>query len=498
MPATDPVARAGFRPTEAHYRSMLETTNSAVVGLSPDRKILYWNRGAERAFGYSEAEVIGRDYFELVLPPEQWDAVADYIQHAMLGSVGRNYETPVRTRDRSERILIWNASQITDDRGRAVGIFAIGQDITPLKRAQEERLRESEDRFRTAVEELEELRAEVRERFSFQEIVAVSPPMLKVLQLAAQVAPTDATVLITGETGTGKEVLARAIHANSPRKMAPFVAVNCGAIPETLIESELFGHERGAFTGADRRKPGRIERAAGGILFLDEVGELPPQAQVKLLRVLQERVFERLGGTEPLQADVRIVAATNRDLAADAEAGRFRDDLFYRLNVFHIHIPPLRERRPAIPVLAERILQKIAARMRRPEIGLSKLALELLQNYEWKGNVRELENALERAAILCGGSLIRPEHLPIQPLRPAASARVSAPGEVVVRLGGGFSMDRLETELIALALKQARGNQSEAARLLGISRGALRWRMQKRKNGGAQPAAERSVRRSAI
>lgn len=475
----DQAAGASFRPTEAHYRSMLETTNSVVVGLSPDRRILYWNRGAERMLGYSEAEVVGRDYFELVLPPEHWAAVADYIQNAMSGSVSRDYEVPVLAQDGAERVLIWNASKLTDGDGRTIGIFAIGHDITPLKRAQEERLRETEDRLRTAVDELEELRAEVRERFSFEEIIAVSPPMLKVLQLAAQVAPTDATVLITGDTGTGKEVLARGIHANSPRKKAPFIAVNCGAIPETLIESELFGHERGAFTGADRRKPGRVERAAGGVLFLDEVGELPPQAQVKLLRVLQERVFERLGGTEALSVDVRIIAATNRNLTAEVEAGRFRDDLFYRLNVFHIHIPPLRERRQAIPILAERILQRIAARMRRPEIGLSKLALEMLQTYEWKGNVRELENALERAAILCGGSLIRPEHLPIQSSKPSAGPRAGSSRELLVRLGEGFSMEKLESELIALALKLARGNQSGAARLLGISRGALRWRLQK-------------------
>ena len=228
------------------------------------------------------------------------------------------------------------------------------------QRALEQRFRESEDRYHTAVVELESLRQEIQKKFSLDDMVAVSPAMLRVIRMAAQVAPTEATVLITGETGTGKEILARAIHSNSARRDGPFIAVNCGALPETLMESELFGHERGAFTGADRRKAGQIDRASGGTLFLDEVGELVPSAQVKLLRVLQERTYERLGGTETLRADVRIMTATNKDLSAEMNEGAFREDLFYRLNVFHIHIPPLRERREAIPLLAERILERIA------------------------------------------------------------------------------------------------------------------------------------------
>jgi two-component system NtrC family response regulator len=342
---------------------------------------------------------------------------------------------------------------------------------------QEERLRETEDKFRSAVDELESLRSELQGRFSFEDIVAVSPAMLQVIRMAAQVAPTDATVLITGETGTGKEVLARAIHANSARRKGPFIAVNCGAIPETLMESELFGHERGAFTGADRRKPGQVERARGGTLFLDEIGELIPSAQVKLLRVLQERTYERLGGTETLEADIRVVAATNRNLAAEMDKGRFRDDLYYRLNVFHIHIPPLRERRQALPILARGILQRIASQLGRPEIGLSKPALQALQEYEWKGNVRELQNALERAAILCDGSLIGPEHLPIPTAHERAATHSAGEEEILVRLSAGFNLESLERELVRKAMRLARGNKSRAARLLGISRGSLRWRL---------------------
>jgi PAS domain S-box-containing protein len=345
------------------------------------------------------------------------------------------------------------------------------------RRIQDARIQETESRFQNAVVELETLREELQKKFSFDNLVAVSPAMLEVIRMSAQVSPTDATVLLTGETGTGKEVLARTIHANSSRKRGPFVAVNCGAIPETLMESELFGHEKGAFTGADRRKPGQVERARGGTLFLDEVGELVPGAQVKLLRMLQERTIERLGGTELLRIDVRVIAATNRDLAAEMEKGNFRDDLFYRLNVFHIHIPPLRERRQAIPILAQHILKRIAFELGRPEIGLSKLAMRVIEAHPWKGNVRELQNALERAAILSQGSLIGPEHLPIQ--APTAAPVIPAlhSGEIVARLDDSFSLAEFERRLTTEAMRMAGGNKSKAARLLGISRGSLRWRL---------------------
>ena len=351
------------------------------------------------------------------------------------------------------------------------------------RRIQDARIQETESRFQSAVVELETLREELLKKFSFDNLVAVSPAMLQVIRMSAQVAPTEATVLLTGETGTGKEVLARTIHANSSRKRGPFIAVNCGAIPETLMESELFGHERGAFTGADRRKPGQVERANGGTLFLDEVGELVPGAQVKLLRMLQERTIERLGGTESLRIDVRVIAATNRDLAVEMEKGRFRDDLFYRLNVFHIHIPPLRERRQAIPILAQHILKRIAADLGRPEIGLSKLAMRTIESHPWRGNVRELQNALERAAILSQGSLIGPEHLPIQTAAVLSGTRAPQSGELVARIGQDFSLADFEKRLTREALRLAGGNKSRAARLLGISRGSLRWRLEQDENG---------------
>ena len=242
-------------------------------------------------------------------------------------------------------------------------------------------------------------------------VVGESAEWREVLRKATQVAATDTTVLITGESGTGKEVVARFIHAASARKDGPFVALNCAALPEQLLESELFGHERGAFTGAHQAKPGHIELAAGGVLFLDEVGEMSKAAQAKLLRVLQEREFQRVGGTRTLKADIRVVAATNRDLRKAVQRGEFREDLLYRLDVFDICIPPLRERRADIVPLTDALLREIAVAFRRPAPGVTRDARDVLQRHDWPGNVRELRNALERAAILAGGGLIQPDHL---------------------------------------------------------------------------------------
>src|SRR5438094_239732 len=249
-----------------------------------------------------------------------------------------------------------------------------------------------------------------------------------VLKKATQVAVTETTVLLQGDSGTGKEVLARFIHRTSPRKNGPFVAINCAALPEQLLESELFGHERGAFTGALQPKPGQIEVASGGVLFLDEVGEMSPSAQAKLLRVLQEREFQRLGASRPMKADVRIVAATNRDLETALARGQFREDLYYRLRVFEIRLPPLRERREDILPMAEAFLEEIGPAVGRPAAGISREAHEALLSYPWPGNARELRNALERATILCDGGLITVEHLPMGVGRPTDGAGRSLVG----------------------------------------------------------------------
>ncbi len=321
------------------------------------------------------------------------------------------------------------------------------------------------------------LREELESRDGFGRVVGNAKSWRDVLVQASKVAPTDTTVLLTGESGTGKEVIARAIHRASPRADQPFIALNCAALPEQLLESELFGYEKGAFTGAAGAHSGRLEQAAGGTLFLDEVGEMSTLVQAKLLRVLQEREFQRLGGTRVLKADVRVVAATNRDLKGAISRGEFRQDLFYRLSVFEIHLPPLRERREDVLPLTARFLEELGRGMGHPAPGISKEARELLLDYAWPGNVRELRNALERAIILSEGGLIQAEHLPI----PVASAGPGpARGAPLASLPPeGIDLDDLERELVGQALERARYNKSRAAKLLGLTRAQLYSRLEK-------------------
>jgi transcriptional regulator with PAS, ATPase and Fis domain len=297
-------------------------------------------------------------------------------------------------------------------------------------------------------------------------VVGQSPEWRQVLRKAAQVALTDTTVFLRGESGTGKEVVARFIHRASPRKAGPFVAINCAALPEQLLESELFGYERGAFTGAHQAKAGQIELASTGVLFLDEVSEMSPMAQAKLLRVLQEREFRRLGGTRLVKANVRVIAASNRDLQRAVADGSFREDLFYRLQVFDIDIPPLRERRRDIPLLTDAFLQEFARSTGCSSAGLSPEAWELLLGHQWPGNVRELHNALERAAILCDGGLITGEHLSL-----------GATGSVAPR--GRRNLSDVERRTIEQVLRETDGNKSKAARRLGITRTQLYCRLRK-------------------
>jgi two-component system response regulator PilR (NtrC family) len=297
------------------------------------------------------------------------------------------------------------------------------------------------------------------------------------------VANTNSTVLVTGESGTGKELVARAIHFNSLRRERPFVAVNCGAVPETLLESELFGHVRGAFTGALTNKKGLMEVAEGGTIFLDEIGEMTPTMQVKLLRVLQDRRFRRLGGTDEVQADVRVIAATNQDLPKLVSEGRFREDLYFRLNVLAISVPPLRDRVEDIPLLADHFLQQFAAQMKKPVRTVSAAALQLLQNHSWRGNVRELQNAMERAVALEQTESILPESLP-EDVRRGRSAlgAPAAPGQLP-DLGEGFDLEARGEEFyrhyIALALERAGGVQVKAAELLGMSFRSFRYYVKK-------------------
>ena len=331
---------------------------------------------------------------------------------------------------------------------------------------------EAQERARQLESRVEGLAAELAARGRPSRIVGVSRSWKDVLTQASKVAAAETTVLLTGESGTGKEVVARFLHSSSRRARGPFVALNCAALPDTLLESELFGHEKGAFTGAASTKPGRIELAQGGVLFLDEVGETSPSVQAKLLRVLQEREFQRLGGTRTLRADIRVVAATNRDLRAAIERGTFREDLFYRLAVFEIRIPPLRERPEDILLLAGTFLEEIGAELGRPAAGVSRDAREALVRYRWPGNVRELRNVLERASILCDGGLVTHEHLALGP--PASSPPPAAPARPAPEPAPATApLADLERAAIEKALLRARFNKSRAARALGLTRGQL-------------------------
>src|SRR5882762_3576508 len=320
-------------------------------------------------------------------------------------------------------------------------------------------------------------------------VIGTSPPWRAVIGQAAKVAPAETTVLLTGESGTGKEVVAHLIHRGSRRAEGPFVALNCAALPEALLESELFGYEKGAFTGAVSARAGRLEQAAGGTLFLDEVGEMSPAVQAKFLRVLQEREFQRLGGTRMLKTDVRVIAATNLDLKVAMTRGAFREDLYYRLHVFAIHLAPLRDRPEDILPLLEHFVEELGpVVLGRPAAGISREAREHFLAYSWPGNVRELRNAVERALILCEGGLINPEHLPwhaesanppLVPVSPATPDPLAAQPAVGDFPAQGMDLEAMERGLIESALKEAGYNRSKAARLLGLSRSKLYTRMER-------------------
>ena len=316
------------------------------------------------------------------------------------------------------------------------------------------------------------LKEELKERYDFSHIIGTSGPMRQVFEQITRVASTNTTVLIRGESGTGKELIAHAIHYSSTRARKPFVKVSCGALPDSLIESELFGYERGAFTGAQARKKGRFELAHGGTLLLDEIGDINPSTQVKLLRVLQEKEFERLGGVEPIQTDVRLVAATNSDLEKAIAANTFRDDLYYRLNVFTIFVPPLRERKTDILLLADHFLEKYATEHGRSVKRISTPAIDMLMAYHWPGNVRELQNIIERAVLICDASVVHGHHLPptLQTGEASGTVATQSLSEAVAAY---------EKDLIQDALKTARGNRVKAAKLLDSTQRIISYKVRK-------------------
>jgi DNA-binding NtrC family response regulator len=326
--------------------------------------------------------------------------------------------------------------------------------------------------LRTLRDENRQLREELSQRYQFDNIVGHSEAMREIFATVSRVAPTRATVLLCGESGVGKDLFARAIHHHSPRSGKPFVKINCTALPENLMESELFGYEKGAFTGANTSKPGKFEQADTGTVFLDEIGDVPPSVQVKLLRILQEREFERLGSNKTRHIDVRVLAATNVDLRAALEQGSFREDLYYRLNVLPINIPPLRERKEDIPFLVSYFVKKLSKDLESSVQSISDAAIQRLLEYHWPGNVRELENVLERSMVLANGPVLEVADIKLDT---APATRVSAAAGNF--LPEGMTLDQYEQHVIREALNRANGNKSQAARLLGLTRNALRYRL---------------------
>jgi DNA-binding NtrC family response regulator len=334
--------------------------------------------------------------------------------------------------------------------------------------------------------ENEELKDRLQGSYRFESIIGKSLSMQQVFKTIMKVARSHATVLIRGESGTGKELVARAIHYNSPRADSPIVEISCAAFPETLLESELFGYEKGAFTGADSRKKGRFEIANGGTIFLDEIGDVSASVQTKLLRVLQEKEISRLGSNESIKVDVRVITATNRDLEQALSGGMFREDLYYRLNVIPIFLPPLRERREDIPLLIDHFIKRYGKINNKPALGISAEALEFCRSYDWPGNVRELENAIENAVVLGEGEEILPEHLPV-----TVSMRKAAPETLAQAKANDFffasgpsyreKMEAAEKLVLEEAIRRADGNKSEAAKQLGISLRTMRYKIQKYK-----------------
>jgi len=369
--------------------------------------------------------------------------------------------------------LAYNRERAYDQEARYFAVVAalIAQALRVERLVEAERQR--------LVQENTELRHELGRRYDLRNLIGSSRPLQQVQEQVSQVAGSASTVLIRGESGTGKELVAHAIHYSSPRADGPFVKVSCAALPESVVEAELFGHEKGAFTDARAQKKGRLELAHGGTLYLDEVGELSPSTQVKLLRVLQDREFERLGGVEPVKVNLRLVAATTKDLELAVQAGTFREDLFYRLSVFTIHMPPLRERRPDVPLLADHFVEKYAAAHGKDVRRIATTAIDMLMSYHWPGNVRELENCVERAVLVCEGGVIHAHHLPPT----LQTAEVSG---TVPRQSLAAAVEAYEKDLIQDALKSARGNRAKAARLLDTTERIIGYKIKKYAIDGAR------------
>jgi sigma-54 dependent transcriptional regulator, acetoin dehydrogenase operon transcriptional activator AcoR len=420
-----------------NLEQILDNLMEGIIAHDKGRRILFFNRAAETITGFRKEEVVGRDCHEVLGGPFCGSRCA-FCGEPPNSITHTSYPLNILTKSGETRRIEMSVTGMTDEKGCFVGVLAAFRDMTDLIG----------------------LRTRLGELTSFAGIIGRDQKMLKIFEEIRDLATNDFPVHISGETGTGKELVAAAIHHESYRSRGPFVPVNCGALPEGLLESELFGHVKGAFSGAIRDKKGRFELAHTGTIFLDEVSDLPKPMQVKLLRVLQEGTFERVGGEKTITADVRIISAANRDLRREMEKQNFREDLYYRLNVVPVRLPPLRERKNDIPLLVAHFLEETAGRGQGSK-GFSKDALTVMMNYSWPGNVRELRNAIHFALVTSKGGVIYPENLPIELHKGALGAAKPGPSK------------KLDEDAVISALREAGGNKSRAAKLLGVGRATL-------------------------
>ena len=470
--ATPNIESANTSAADGQLRRVIDLSPVLIHTAEPDGALDFFNQRLLEYLGVATHEISGWRWTS-VIHPEDIDGILEIWRVSLATGAPFEFEARLRRADGEYRWFLHRKLPLRDPHGNIVKWYGSSIDIEDRKQAGES-LKKAFQQIQALKDQLYKenlaLKEEIDQASMFEEIVGSSEPLRKVIGHVAKVAPTDSTVLITGETGTGKELVARAIHKRSNRAHRAFVRVNCAAIPPALIASELFGHEKGAFTGAIQRRLGRFETADKGTILLDEVGDLPAETQMSLLRVLQEREFERVGGNEPLSVDVRVLAATNRDLSAAVEAGTFRRDLFYRLNVFPIHIPSLRERVDDLPLLVEYFTERYASKAGKKFSTIEQQTLDLIQSYPWPGNIRELQNVIERAVILCDGGTfsIDPTWLHRDAPSPSETKRDRVPL--------GASMDVREKEMIEAALMECSGRvagPAGAAAKLGIPRSTL-------------------------
>ena len=475
---TEPKSSTTIEALERRNELILRCAGEGIYGLDRDGLTTFVNPAAAQMLGWTAEELIGKPQHAIIhhtrSDGSEYQREACPIYSAFKdGKVHRVDDEVFWRKDGTSLPVEYVSTPIRDEKGKLAGAVVTFNDISERKR-QEEALRSALAEVRQLKEQLEAentyLREEIQGSHNFEEIIGQSDSLAKTKHRIEQVAATDATVLVLGETGVGKELVARAVHNLSKRSKRPLVKVNCASLPSTLIESELFGHEKGAFTGASARRIGRFELAHGGTIFLDEVGELPLELQAKLLRVIQEGELERLGGSRTIEVDVRIVAATNRDLAKAVWAGDFRDDLYYRLNVFPVEVPPLRDRKDDIPQLVAHFVAKLSAKLAKPIEHVPNDVQAALQRYDWPGNVRELENVIERAMILTTDATLRvDEALEIRPTAPALTS-------------DHRTLDDVERDHIVSVLEQTEWRMEGdrgAAVILGLHPNTLRSRMKK-------------------